>query len=634
MPTLPTFVLDLAQNLIGAVMVTGPHMEILNVNADWEQLYGSPAARVLGLSLYELDPRTRQYSGAFAKCLDGETLAAGPYALKGADGSRQLVRTVTLPWRDSSDKVQGLILITQDMLASHGQDYDHRSEQRLKKAAELADIFLWELDLETGDNWAAGAEDIFFEGSVGVKEVRDDLLGTVHPEDRARVEALWEQSTAEGRPHRAEYRLNRPDKHVWVSASTVVLAGSPQSPERLFGVMQNITARKEAEIAAEDASRAKGDFLATMSHEIRTPLNGILGMAQAMAAEELAPSQRERLAIISESGDALLAILNDILDLSKIEAGGLQLELIEFDLASVVSGAYSAFTGLANSKRLSFALDLEDARGRYVGDPTRLRQILYNLVSNALKFTHEGEIRVTARRGDGDLTFVIADTGIGIPEDKLSSLFQNFAQLDASTTREYGGTGLGLAICRQLAELMGGRIEVASQVGQGSTFTAILPLRQVGNEHGPVAPPSPEAPAISLAGVRVLAAEDNAVNRLVLKTLLHQIGLDPKIVEDGVAVVEAWEEDEWDLILMDVQMPRMDGVTATRRIRQLEQERGRAATRIVALTANAMAHHLAEYAECGMDGHVSKPILASQLFAVIEDVLTADESPLGEIAAN
>jgi signal transduction histidine kinase/ActR/RegA family two-component response regulator len=384
---------------------------------------------------------------------------------------------------------------------------------------------------------------------------------------------------------------------------------------------------RAGEQAAESANEAKSAFLATMSHEIRTPLNGVLGMAQAMAVEVLSPVQRERLDIIDQSGKALLAILNDILDLSKIEAGKLELEEIEFDLGDVARGAHSAFTALANKKGLSFALDIDRARGVYRGDPTRLRQILYNLISNALKFTEHGEIRVIAARLDGGLRFTVADTGMGIPDEALAKLFGKFDQVDASTTRRFGGTGLGLAICLQLSRLMGGTIEVESELGRGSTFTVILPMPRVG-EASPATPlPSPPdvQPADSAAGLRVLAAEDNTVNQLVLKTLLHQIGVEPVVVGDGAAALEAWEAGHWDAILMDVQMPVMDGPTATRRIREREAETGRRRTPIIALTANAMSHHVADYLAAGMDAHVAKPIEAGRLFQALQAAIDGPE---------
>ncbi|THD78586.1 MAG: response regulator [Phenylobacterium sp.] len=381
---------------------------------------------------------------------------------------------------------------------------------------------------------------------------------------------------------------------------------------------------QEGELAAEAANAAKSAFLATMSHEIRTPLNGVLGMAQAMAADDLSEVQRERLVVVHRSGEALLAILNDVLDLSKIEAGKLELEAIEFDLSELAQGAYSAFTALANKKGLSFALDIGVARGRYLGDPTRIRQILYNLISNALKFTDQGEIRVAARRDGELLEIAVADTGVGISPENLVRLFQKFDQLDSSTTRRFGGTGLGLAICHELAQLMGGEIMVESELGKGSRFIVRLPLPLVGAEKPP--PPLAPAPVSDLKPMRlrVLAAEDNAVNQLVLKTLLHQLGLEPVVVEDGAAAVEAWRDGPWDVILMDVQMPVMDGLAATALIRKLEHETHRARTPIIALTANAMSHQVEQYLAAGMDGHVAKPIAAADLFQALHEAM---ESP-------
>jgi signal transduction histidine kinase/ActR/RegA family two-component response regulator len=390
---------------------------------------------------------------------------------------------------------------------------------------------------------------------------------------------------------------------------------------------------RDGELSAEAANAAKSTFLATMSHEIRTPLNGVLGMAQAMAGDELSDRQRDRLSVVHRSGEALLAILNDVLDLSKIEAGKLELEQLEFELAEVARGAYSAFTALANKKGLSFALDIEDARGRYLGDPTRLRQILYNLISNALKFTEQGEIRVTAARKGEILEISVKDTGVGIPPESLSKLFAKFDQLDSSTTRRFGGTGLGLAICRELAQLMSGEISVTSELGLGSTFTLKVPLRWMGEEKAvcTVIEAMPDRADIAL---RVLAAEDNAVNQLVLKTLLHQMGVDPVVVDNGQLAVEAWETGDWDVILMDIQMPVMDGLTATAHIRQQELARGRARTPIVALTANAMSHQVEQYIAAGMDGHVAKPIQASDLFEALTRAAVADEAqPGGGFAA-
>jgi CheY-like chemotaxis protein/anti-sigma regulatory factor (Ser/Thr protein kinase) len=334
----------------------------------------------------------------------------------------------------------------------------------------------------------------------------------------------------------------------------------------------------------------------------------------------------------------LLAILNDVLDLSKIEAGKLELEATEFDIAELARAAHATFAATAQAKGLAFELSVDrGARGVYVGDTVRVRQILYNLVSNALKFTEQGHVKVTVGRRRRLLTLTVCDSGIGIAADKLASLFQKFEQADASTTRRYGGTGLGLAICRDLAEMMGGSIRAESTPGEGATFTVELPLTKVAR----AAPRRlvrsrkglPALPAPGGRPLRVLAAEDNTMNQLVLKTLLGQIGVEPVIVADGRAAVAAWESEPWDLILMDVQMPEMDGPTATAIIRAREAGEGRGRTPIVALTANAMDHQVSEYRAAGMDDFVAKPIEAGRLYEAIFAAAEQAETAAGDSAA-
>ncbi len=388
----------------------------------------------------------------------------------------------------------------------------------------------------------------------------------------------------------------------------------------------------EKETEAAVANAAKSTFLATISHEIRTPLNGVLGMAQAMSADHLSEAQRGRLGVIQRSGEALTEILNDVLDLSKIEAGQLEIQSVEFELRDVLQAAIAAFAPGAASKGLDLRLEMGDgAPGVYRGDPLRLRQVLYNLISNAVKFTARGEIRISATRTGGVIQVVVSDTGPGIPELQQTRLFRKFEQLDVSTTRRHGGTGLGLAICRELCELMGGSITVESAPEQGSTFIVGLPLERLGDRLEAVEPA--EAALAAPMALRILAAEDNEVNRTVLTALLGQIGVVPTIVEDGAQAVEAWEGAPWDMILMDVQMPVMDGVSAVREIRTRERASGRPRTPVIALTANAMVHQIAELKAAGMDDHVSKPIKVARLFEAIAmaagDIEQADARSVG-----
>ncbi len=409
------------------------------------------------------------------------------------------------------------------------------------------------------------------------------------------------------------------------------------SQQRLIdGLIQAERELIDSKEAAEAGGAAKSAFLATMSHEIRTPLNGVLGMVQAMARDELSPIQTERLQVIQKAGAALLAILNDLLDLSKIESGKLELEDGECDIEEIAGGVAQAFTTLATEKDIGFRLHVtEDARGVYRGDATRLRQILYNLVSNALKFTPQGSVAVCVDRPDEALRIRVTDTGVGIAPERLSFLFDKFVQADASTTRKYGGTGLGLAICQELATLMGGGVTVQSTPGEGSTFTVTLPLIRLadGGRSGAADGEAEIEAAPPSRSLRILAAEDNAMNQMVLKTLLHQVGVDPTVVGDGLEALAAWREGEWDVILMDIQMPVMDGPTAARAIRDEEIATGRRRTPIIALTANTMSHQTQAYTACGMDEVVAKPIEVGRLYAALEAVLAEEDVEAGAAVA-
>ena len=385
----------------------------------------------------------------------------------------------------------------------------------------------------------------------------------------------------------------------------------------------------DARDAAQAANVLKSQFLANMSHEIRTPLNGVLAMAQIIEMGELSDAQRGRVGVIRRSGEELLAILNDVLDLSKIEAGKMEIEAGEVDAEQLGQAVHGIFSAIAAGKPdLTFTLDVRpDAHGLRRGDPARLGQILNNLVSNALKFTAQGEVRVSIEgvgdQGQEGLRFVVSDTGIGIAADKLPLLFQKFSQADGSNTRRYGGTGLGLAISRELAELMRGKITVESVEGQGSTFTLTAPAQPIaaGEEVR-------EASEINVEdrGLHILAAEDIPTNQLVLRTIMQTFGVELEVVDNGELAVEAWEHGEFDLILMDIQMPKMDGVAATRAIRAAEQKTGRPRTPIIAVSANAMTHQLKDYLAAGMDGHVAKPIELAKLSAAMESALTATQA--------
>ncbi|MGA0599255.1 ATP-binding protein [Caulobacter sp. KR2-114] len=379
---------------------------------------------------------------------------------------------------------------------------------------------------------------------------------------------------------------------------------------------------EERERAATAANRAKSEFLANMSHELRTPLNGVLGMAQALTSDSLTPTQRERVKIIRRSSETLLSVLNDLLDLSKIETNAFELDNVEFDLEHLVRGVAAAYYPLAQKKGVSFDLDVAvGANGHYLGDSGRLRRILHSLCDNAVKFTQAGRVLFAVDRIEERVVFRVTDTGIGIAPGDLSQLFDGFFQADGALTRRYGGAGIGLAVSRNLAILMGGEIQATSEPDQGSIFTLSVPLERL-----TASASEPSRPLAEASALKVLAAEDNATNQLVLKTLLGAIGIEAVLVNDGREAVAAWEAEDWDVVLMDIQMPEMDGLTATATIRARERQSGRARTPIIAVTANAMTHQIVEYETAGMDGTVAKPIDMAALVRVLEQTLTTPGS--------
>jgi PAS domain S-box-containing protein len=475
-------------------------------------------------------------------------------------------------------------------------------------------------------SWNPGAERV--KGYTGEEIIGRHFEIFFTEEDRTKgiPEKSLEITRREGRFAVEGWRVRKDGSHYWAN----IVIDPIFDGGRLIGfakIMRDTTNIRrmqlevaEALVAAQAANKAKSAFLAMMSHEIRTPLNGVLGMAQAMAAGQLSDVQRGRLRVVQESSQILMEILNDILDISKIEAGQLEIENIDFDLCQILRGAQASFTTSAKQKGVSLVFQVEEATGIYRGDPTRVRQIIYNLLSNALKFTSQGRISITAARLATGLRLQVSDTGIGMSPATLAKLFTKFTQADAATTRKFGGTGLGLAICSELATLLGGKISVQSVLDEGATFTVDLPFPYLGPPTEELGSPFQSTSADEDLKLRVLIAEDNATNQLVLKTLLNQSGIDPVIVSDGVQAVEAWRTGAWDVVFMDIQMPCMDGRAATVEIRRLEAQEGRARTPIYALTANAMAHQASEYRRVGMDGHIAKPIDTRALFGVLQKV--------------
>ncbi|MFZ5593726.1 MAG: ATP-binding protein [Pseudomonadota bacterium] len=459
------------------------------------------------------------------------------------------------------------------------------------------------------------------EGSL--EKPLDDFL---HPEDRQRVLAMIAatRSAVMVQQHKEIRLYHKSGGTVWFELS---LGSDPQGG--VFGLLYNITARKDIERelhlardAALNAARFKTQFLANMSHEIRTPMNGILGALELLSNIPDPEQHREYIDIAHRSAQSLLSLLNDILDLSKIEAGCLTLETVDFNLGRLVDDVISLFTLSAQAKGLRLTSDIGRNVPSYIrGEPTRLRQVLSNLLGNAIKFTEHGSVSLAITvdsaqpSGSGNeviLSISVSDTGIGIPKEHQTQIFDAFAQADASTTRRYGGTGLGLAICKRLVEAMGGRLAVESTPGTGSRFS--FDLRTIN-----ASPPQPAA--VNLPNVldrrhKVLVVEDNAVNLKVAVAMLTKLGCaNLDIAENGRQAVDAVLTQKYDLVLMDCQMPVLDGYEAARQIRAAEGSERH--TTIVALTAGCLADQRRECLESGMDDFICKPVRLEQLSEVI-----------------
>jgi PAS domain S-box-containing protein len=538
--------------------------------------------------------------------------------------------------------VHGLILIA---LVSAGATLFWQVANRLLRSmaeseerfCELADnikevFWLFDWRLQRVIYVSPAYEQIWGRPSAELYENYSSWADSVHPDDLEAARKSFARIAESGGGELRDYRIIRPDGSVrWVSDRGFAITDAHGEVRRIAGIAEDITERKEAEEElrrtkdqAEAANLAKSRFLANMSHEIRTPMNAIIGMTHLALEAAADDQQRLHLETIRSSAEHLLVLLNDILDVSKIEAGHIELESAPFSLRSALDDTEQALKARAEEKGLQLSYTIDPGTpDELIGDLHRLQQIVYNLVSNAIKFTEKGSIEVRVKPAELTdeqvmLLFTVTDSGIGIPSDKHNAIFERFSQADTSSSRSHGGTGLGLAISRHMVSLLDGSIWVESEPDKGSRFffTASFAL---GTDQGArptseqVAPDPEEA-----KGLRMLLVEDNPANQNLVVALLERKGHSVRVAGNGRQAIEAFEEQTFDFVFMDVEMPGLNGFDTTKIIRKNEQEQGSGHVPIVALTAHALKGDKERCLEAGMDDYVAKPIQIPEFYAAIE----------------
>ncbi|MFZ1083457.1 MAG: PAS domain S-box protein [Terracidiphilus sp.] len=654
-----------AQSLLASIVessedaIYGVDMEgtILSWNLGAEELFGYAPAEIVGkhATLLAVSNRQEQIAMILKTIRKGFGVAAYDTVFHHKSGRAVNISLSVSPIRNLAGEVIGASSIARDIsqrLQAEAQLLE--VDDRLALAVQAGGVGIWDYDIV--NDALVWDEQMFLLYGIAP----DDFIGSyqtwqngLHPEDKERAEAEFAAALRGEKGFDSEFRVVWPDGSIHhIRAMASVKRDEAGHAIHIVGTNWDITAEKQAAYALQESNRhleeethlagrlareaaeanaAKSEFLANMSHEIRTPMNGVIGMTSLLLETELTPEQRHFAETVQYSGTALLGLINDILDFSKIEAGKLELESVDFNLQDLLDQLASTLAVQAQAKGLELISTIAPGTPAHLrGDPGRLRQILLNLAGNAIKFTAQGEVvlRASLEEASEDgllLRFSVRDTGIGIPQDKVGIVFDKFRQVDASTTREFGGTGLGLAISKQLAEAMKGEIGVVSEEGKGSEFwfTALL---SSGNQ--PSEPRIEASPSASFSNARILIAEDNLVNQQVALGILKNIGISADAVANGSEALKSLESIPYDLVLMDMRMPVMDGLEATRIIRDPQSAVLFHSIPIIAMTANAMQSDQESCLAAGMNGFVPKPVSKSVLLDALKRWLRAGDVPV------
>jgi PAS domain S-box-containing protein len=620
-----------------------------------EEMVRSPLSNLLHPDDLE---RTLATSAIFAR---GDELIDFENRYRHKDGTYRW-----LSWRGRRNEETGIVYCSAvDVTNRKAMEAElQETIDRYNLAISATSDGIWDWNIETDELYVSPRyqEMLGFSGKPVAPKSAAEWRGHLHPDDAAAARNAYEGYLSGKSPdYRAIFRMRHADGN-WrtILSRGVAVRDAAGKAVRMLGVHADITEQKQLEDSlrslkeqADAANQAKSDFLANMSHEIRTPMNAVIGATQLLAmGAPLTDKQRKLVSVLKESANAMMALLNDFLDLSKIESGNIQFDHVQFDARHVVAEVVQILGVQAEAKGLILEQINECAcinERLFVGDPTRIRQLLLNLCGNAVKFTEQGSVSVeiscrpTSNPKVEELTFAIRDTGIGIPADKLTAIFGKFEQGDTTVTRKFGGAGLGLAIVKALVDAMDGTIDVQSEIARGSTFTVRLPLRRA-PATAQAANDADLAMSATVAAPRILLVEDIPANVMIAQHYLDEFGFKYEAVGDGAqALAKIVAGETFDAILMDIQMPVMDGREATRRIRAFEHETGRTPHQIIAVTAHAMADDRDKCLAAGMDDYLSKPfetkVLEQKLIRAIalsrkSSALILDQSPANKAADN